>query len=82
MTMSEPVTHDECENHRRCMENKLKEAIAIEKNDREKDFDDMRGWLVRIEQRIDGLSSKLSAVIIELLIGMILALVAIVGTHL
>lgn len=64
------------------MENKLKDAIAIEKNDREKDFDDMRGWVIRIEQRIDGLSSKLSAVIIELLIGLILALVAIVGTHL
>lgn len=74
--MAEPVTHVECEHHRNCLETELRDALQIERKDREKDQDKIEQWLLRIEKRMDGMNSKLFAVILELFVGLILGILA------
>ncbi|RQD91341.1 hypothetical protein D5R95_01170, partial [Methanosalsum natronophilum] len=60
---NEPVTRSECTENQRCLRVEIRDAIRAEKDDREKELNEIRGWLVRIEGRIDGMNSKLTAVI-------------------
>lgn len=75
----ESVTHMECENHRNCLEAELRGALQKEKEDREKDQEKIENWLVRIEKRMDGMNSKLFAVILELFVGLLLGIFAYIG---
>ncbi|MCS3923828.1 hypothetical protein [Methanosalsum natronophilum] len=71
------VTRSECTEYQKCIRAEIREAVIAEKHDREKELAELRGWMVRIETRIDAMSSKLSAVILELLIGLILVILTI-----
>lgn len=78
-SMSEPVTHVECEHHRSCLETELRDALQIEREDREKDQAKIEHWLLRIEKRMDGMNSKLFAVVLEIAVGLILGILAYIG---
>lgn len=78
----EPVTHSECEEYRRCTEERFTKFLQDEKDRREKDFERVERWIGRLENRLEGVKMGLLAVAVELLIGLILAGVTLIGGRL
>lgn len=74
--MNTPVTHAECIQHMKELENRVCMRMKEERVEVSEAFEKIENWVIRLEEKLDWVKIGLLAVAVELAIGLIMSIVA------
>ena len=74
--MNTPVTHAECIQHMKELENRVCMRMKEERVEVSEALEKIENWVIRLEEKLDWVKIGLLAVAVEIAIGLIMAIVA------